>query len=107
MDEAWEEADTIKDVLDGLYNLTAATFQIRPWDWSALVILRVAHECAFFSGCSSSRVQQKRILEEFINECLFKGRTRVGQGSPPLKYQECFTVAEATVGDIIGRDQGH
>ena len=56
---------------------------IRPWDWSALVILRVSHECGYFSGCSSSRVQQKRILEEYINECLFKGRSRVGQGSPP------------------------
>ena len=55
VDKAWEEADSIKDVLDGLFNFAAATFQIRPWDWSALVILRVSHECGYFSGCSSSR----------------------------------------------------
>ena len=105
VDEAWEEADTIKDLLDGLFNLAAATFQIRPWDWSPLVILRVSHECGYFSGCSKSRPEQKRILEEFINECLFKGRTRMGQGSPPLNYQECYVVAETTVRDINGR--GH
>ena len=103
VDEAWEEADTIKDLLDGLFNLAAATFQIRPWDWSPLVILRVSHECGYFSGCSKSRQEQKRILEEFINECLFKGRTRIGQGSPPLNYQECYVVAETTVSDINGR----
>ena len=84
VDEVWEEADNIKDLLDGLYNLVAAVFQIRPWDWSPLVILRVSHDCGFFSGCSSSKSQQKRILEEFINECLFRGRTRLGQGAPPL-----------------------
>ena len=50
VDEVWEEADSIKDLLDGLYNLAAAIFQIRPWDWSILVILRVSHDCGFFSG---------------------------------------------------------
>ena len=103
VDEAWEEADTIKDLLDGLFNFAAATFQIRPWDWSPLVILRVSHECGYFSGCARSKHEQKRILEEFINECMFKGRTRIGQGSPPLNYQECYVIAETTVSDIYGR----
>ena len=103
VDEVWEEADSIKDLLDGLYNMAAAVFQIRPWDWSILVIMRVCHDCGFFSGCSSSRAQQQRILEEFINEALFRGRTRLGQGAPPLTYQECYVVAESTVSDVNGR----
>ena len=43
------------------------------------------------------------ILEEFINEALFRGRTRLGQGAPPLTYQECCVVAENTVSDVNGR----
>ena len=103
VDEVWEEADSIKDLLDGLYNMAAAVFQIRPWDWSILVILRICHDCGFFSGCSSSRAQQQRILEEFIDEALFRGRTRLGQGTPPLTYQECYAVAENTVSTVNGR----
>ena len=103
VDEVWEEADSIKDLMDGLHNMAATVFQIRPWDWSILVIMRICHECGFFSGCSSSRAQQQRILEEFIDEALFRGRTRLGQGTPPLTYLECYAVAENTVSTVNGR----
>ena len=33
VDEVWEEADSIKDLMDGLHNMAATVFQIRPWDW--------------------------------------------------------------------------
>jgi hypothetical protein len=45
----------------------AATFQIRPWDWTPLIIGRVCHKMGYFSGCSNSRQQQKSITENFIN----------------------------------------
>ena len=82
VEENWEEANSMKDLIDGLWNLMAATFQIRPWDWTPLVIGRVRHKTGYFSGCSNSREQQKSITEDFINEVLFRTRTRLGQGSP-------------------------
>jgi hypothetical protein len=34
VEENWDEANDMKDLIDGLWNLMAATFQIRPWDWT-------------------------------------------------------------------------
>ena len=67
VEENWDEANDMKDIIDGLWNYLAACFQIRPWDWTPLVIGRVCHETGYFSGCSNSRSQQKSITEEFIN----------------------------------------
>ena len=103
VEETWSEANDLKDILDSLWNYTAACFQIRPWDWTPLVIGRVCHETGYFSGCSNSRAQQKSMTEEFINEVLFNTRTRLGQGSPPMTYHEVLAVAEATVGQANGR----
>jgi hypothetical protein len=103
VEENWEEADGMKSLVDAIWNLIAATFQIRPWDWTPIVIGRVCHEVGFFSGCSSSREQQKSMTEDFINEVLFCTRTRLGQGSPPLSYHEMLEVAETTVGQANGR----
>ena len=73
VEEPWDEASNIKELMDGLWNIAAGTFQIRPWDWSPMVIGRVCHEVGFFSGCSNSKEPQKEVMEEFINEGWAKG----------------------------------
>ena len=103
VEEPWDEASNIKELMDGLWNIAAGTFQIRPWDWSPMVIGRVCHEVGFFSGCSNSKEQQKEVMEEFINEALFQTRTRLGQGNPPITYSEGMQIAEKVVGQKNGR----
>ena len=103
VEEHWENASSIKETLDGLWNLTAAMFQVRPWDWTPLVIGRFLHECGFFVGCSNNREQQKRIVTEFIDECLFSTQTRLGQDTPPLTYKEAVVIAQEVVGNATGR----
>ena len=103
VEELWEEASTMKEVMDGLLNIMAATFMIRPWDYSPMVILRVIHECSYFSGCTDSKEQQRRAMETFINEALIKTRTNLGQGSPPITYQAGLELAQKVIGDVSGR----
>ena len=103
VEELWEEASSMKEVMDGLLNIMAATFMIRPWDYSPMVILRVIHESSYFSGCTDSKEQQRRAMETFINEALIKTRTNLGQGSPPLTYQAGLELAQKVVGDVSGR----
>lgn len=103
IEEHWDPAGTLKDLLDGLYNLQAALFQIRPWDWTVLVISRVIHETGAFSGCSNSKEQQVDITEQFINEALFQSRNKLGLGKPPNTYKETLAIGEAIVGNTNGR----
>ena len=103
VEELWEEASSMKEVMDGLLNIMAATFMIRPWDYSPMVILRVIHESSYFSGCTDSKEQQRRAMETFINEALIKTRTNLGQGSPPITYQTGLELAQKVVGDVSGR----
>lgn len=58
----------MKDLIDDLHNLVAAMFQIRPWDLTPLIILRVTHEMGCFSGCTNSNEHQLQVTEGFINE---------------------------------------
>ena len=87
LEEHWEEADSMKDLMDALWNLMAASFQIRPRDWTPMILGRVCHEVGYFLGCSNSKEQQKTLCEDFINKVLFKTRTSLGMGRPPLNYQ--------------------
>ena len=103
VEELWEEASSMKEVMHGLLNIMAATFIIRPWDYSPMDILRVIHESSYFSGCTDSKEQQRRAMETFINEALIKTRTNLGQGSPPLTYQAGLELAQKVVGDVSGR----
>ena len=103
VEELWEEASSMKEFMDGLLNIMAATFIIRPWDYSPMDILRVIHESSYFSGCTDSKEQQRRAMETFINEALIKTRTNLGQGSPPLTYQAGLELAQKVVGDVSGR----
>ena len=103
LSEPWEESADIKEVIDGLFNIQAGVFQIRPWDWTPMVIHRVLHEVSYFSGCSNSRVQQKELVEDFINGALYQARTSLGQGSPPTNYKDTKLIAEDIVSNKNGR----
>ena len=103
VEEHWESASNIKETLDGLWNLTAAMFQIRPWDWTPLVIGRILHECGFFVGCSNNKDQQKMIVTEFIDECLYSTQSKLGQETPPITYKDGLAIAQEVVNNANGR----
>ena len=103
VEEHWECASNIKETLDGLWNLTAAMFQVRPWDWTPLVIGRILHEVGFFVGCSNNRDQQKLIVTDFIDECLYSTQTKLGQDTPPITYKDGLAIAHEVVANANGR----
>ena len=37
------------ELVDALFNYMACLFQVRPWDWSGLVLLRVCHAVSYFA----------------------------------------------------------
>ena len=103
LSEPWEDSADIKEVVDGLFNIQAGVFMIRPWDWTPMVIHRVLHEVSYFSGCSNTRAQQKELVEDFINEALYQARTSLGQGNPPTNYKDTKLIAEDIVSNKNGR----
>ena len=51
----WGNANTVEALLDGVWNLAAVTFILRPWDWSAFTVYRVCHDIDFFSSIANYR----------------------------------------------------
>ena len=86
VEELWKEASSMKEVIDGLLNIMAAKFMIKPWDYSPMVILRVIHESSYFSGCTDSKEQKSHSFETLIDKSLIKTRTNLVQDSPPITY---------------------
>ena len=44
---SWEGCDGVRDVMDGLMNMAALEFAIRPHSYQASVIIRVLHKVSF------------------------------------------------------------
>ena len=72
--QKWEESSSCGDLVEALHNYTACVFQIRPWDWSGILLQRVCHECAYFCHVVDDDGQQRNLLEKFIDEGLTKHR---------------------------------
>ena len=41
---------------------------VRPWDWTALVLLRVCHEVHYFGQVTTDTKSQRNLMETFIDE---------------------------------------
>ena len=89
--------------MEALHNYTACVFQIRPWDWSGILLQRICHECAYFCHVVDDDGQQRNLLEKFIDEGLAKHRQNLIQGKPPLVYAELMSVAKTVVLNYNGR----
>ena len=51
-----------------MHNYAAYTFMVRPWDWTALVFLRVCHEVHYFGQVTTDTKTQRSLMETFIDE---------------------------------------
>ena len=47
-DHRWNDAESCNDLIEALKNYEACTFMVSPWDWTALLLLRVCHEVHYF-----------------------------------------------------------
>jgi hypothetical protein len=72
----WEGCEGVRDHMEGVLNLAALEFSVRPHSYQALVLLRVLHEVSYGQNYISSGHEQKILLEAFINEVLMRNAYR-------------------------------
>ena len=65
---SWEGCDGVRDVMEGLQNMAALEFAIRPHSYQAHVNIRVLHEVSVRMNYVSSGHEPKLLLESFIDE---------------------------------------
>ena len=98
----WNEAGSVKEMMEGVMNMLAVWHMVRPWDFGGLVILRVLHECAYFGPAARSIKEQKELMKEFVDDVLQKNGRRAVAGQHPLTYREALKRA----GDIVASTNG-
>ena len=72
-------------------------------DWSGILLARVIHEAAFFSLVTVSEQEQRRVLEQFIDEVFSQNRRNLLLAKPPLVYKEMIEVASSVVRTCNGK----
>ena len=82
---------SVQEIILALNNMHAAFFQIFPWDWTPLVLMRVAINLDFFS-LVKNEVTRVKIFEDFINQVLKENAE--GYRRPPKTYMEAMETAK-------------
>ena len=101
--QEWAEASGLHEIAEAAHNWAAVRFQVAPWDWSGLLLLRVLHETSYFSTASEDEGSQRALAEKFIDEFLSKNRRNLMQGRPPLEYKKAMLLAEEVTRSYNGR----
>ena len=67
MEDAWLPPNSVHEIILALNNLQVAYFELYCWDWTPIVLMRVAINLDFFSLCKpeSTRIH---VFEDFINQ---------------------------------------
>ena len=91
MESKYESPTSVHEIILALNNMHAAFFQIFPWDWTPLVLMRVCINLDFFSLVKSETTRVK-IFEDFINQVLRENAE--GYRRPPKTYLEAMETAK-------------
>ena len=65
----WAHATQVWEAMDALFNYVAIEFMIRPYNYSALAMLRCLHDIRYFAGSAPNAKMQRTLIEDFCNEC--------------------------------------
>ena len=97
----WTEASTCWEVMDGVFNILNAVYQIRPYSYEAHAICRGLHQVRYFFNVSTGPAEQKKLIEAGVNRVLAKNRSNAMEGEPPLVFREVLEVYKALVGEMV------
>ena len=100
--QEWAETSGVGEVLEAVHNWTAVRFQVAPWDWSGLLLLRSLHEMAYFTHVVETEESQRVLLERYVDHYLNTNRRNLMQNKPPLIYRQVVRLAEEVVRSFNG-----
>ena len=101
----WNEAGTVKELIEAVMNYAAATFMIRPWDYSGLVLLRCLHEVNFFALTSRDVREQRDLISEFVEDVFLANSRAMAKGKHPLSLKDALELAGKHVSKKNGQAQ--
>ena len=93
----WAEAGSMKEIVESVYNYTAALYMVRPWDYSGLVMLRCLHDVAYFAITSRTAKEQRDLALEFVEEAFMVNSRQLTKGQHPITLKEAMELASAKV----------
>ena len=102
---SWNEAGTVKEMVQAVLNYTAAVFMVRPWDFSGLVLIRCLHDVNFFALTSRSAKEQRDLVSEFVEDCFLANARAMAKGKHPLTHKEALELAGKNVSKKNGMAQ--
>jgi hypothetical protein len=104
--KAWEETNTVWEVVGCLLNFAALEQRIRPYSHAGISIIRALHELRWFHGIPAKNFNQLKALENFLNLVLHRNTLKAKDGKAPLGYQECKKLAKESLGEGVTKYLG-
>ena len=102
---SWNEAGTVKEMVQAVLNYAAAVFMVRPWDFSGLVLIRCLHDVNFFALCSRDSKERRDLVSEFVEDCFLANARAMSKGKHPLTHKEALELAGKNVSKRNGMAQ--
>ena len=93
----WAEAGSMKEIIESVFNYTAALYMVRPWDYSGIVMLRCLHEIGYFAITSRTAKEQRDLAMEFVEEAFMVNARQLTKGQHPITLKEAMELASAKV----------
>ena len=101
----WNEAGSVKEMVESVLNYAAVVFMVRPWDFSGIVLLRCLHEVNFFALTSRTAKEQRDLVSEFVEDVFLANSRAMAKGKHPLTLKEALELAGKHVSKKNGMGQ--
>ena len=94
---SYVECKTVYETIDSVFNYAAIVFQIRPYSYEAISLLRVLHHVRYFYGVAEEPKAQKVLLEKYLGEVFAYNQRRGSESKHPATFRKLCEMAKEVV----------
>ena len=94
---SYVDCKTVYETIDSVFNYAAIIFQIRPFSYEALSLLRALHHIRYFYGVTDEPKTQKLLLEKYLGEVFAYNQRRGSESKHPATFRKLCEMAKEVV----------
>ena len=94
---SYVECKTVYETIDSVFNFAAIIFQIRPYSYEAISLLRALHHVRYFYGITDEPKTQKMLLERYLGEVFAYNQRRGSESKHPATFRKLCEMAKEVV----------
>ena len=95
--KAWREAESMQELMEGLFFLASATFSIRPWSHEAIALLKALHDVRYFFNVTDDTASQLKVAKDAVQKVLEANTRRAHELSFPCTHREIMEIFRGEV----------